>query len=209
MIPMVEKFIKKADNNFLLQTKSLVLIQGKKHLIDIPDININPGECHVILGLNGVGKSTLLKDIMTLHHHYKGEIIRLHPPHKLCAYLPEIFQISPAITGKDFINLFKKEYNLKVMAFLQEKLNLSAPILSMPLRKYSKGMIQKLGLLHFFCFNRPLKIADEIMSGLDEKTRPLVIDEIHRQCEKGISFLITTHHRSDISHLSHQLIEIR
>ena len=74
---------------------------------------------------------------------------------------------------------------------------------------YSKGMIQKLGLLYFFSSDKTLKIADEIMSGLDFQTRVQVQNLIQVQQSQGKTFLFSTHMLEDVRAIATRVLYLK
>ncbi len=109
---------------YILETKSLNVGYGPIHVIYDLDFKVPDGEVTIIVGPNGVGKTTLLKAIMGLATVYSGEVqfegqnITRRPPYERTqlgiGYMPQ--------TGNIFSNL-KVDENLKMAAYTQNDLS--------------------------------------------------------------------------------------
>ena len=119
--------------------------------------DVKPNEIFGFIGLNGQGKTTLIKIILDLLDQDEGEVeifgvSRLLPEarKKLC-YLPEKFQPSIHQKGEEFLRFVLGFYGKKYDDIKAQKIctNLDLPfnVLRQKISKYSKGMTQKLGLL--------------------------------------------------------------
>ena len=117
------------------------------------------------------------------------------------AYLPERFQPPGHLSGHDFIRLSLAFYQLRGDAALAAAraaaLDLEPAALSRPIRSYSKGMAQKLGLLATLLTERPLLILDEPMSGLDPKARLGLKRELAAGRARGQTILMSSHELAD------------
>ena len=117
------------------------------------------------------------------------------------AYLPERFQPPGHLSGHDFVRLSLAFYRLRgdaaVAAARAAALDLEPAALSRPIRSYSKGMAQKLGLLATLLTERPLLILDEPMSGLDPKARLGLKQELAAGRARGQTILMSSHELAD------------
>ena len=77
-------------------------------------------------------------------------------------------------------------------------LDLEVPALDKPVRAYSKGMTQKLGLAACFLSQRDLYVLDEPMSGLDPKARDRAKDLLLNLKSEGRTLLFTSHSLADV-----------
>ncbi len=171
--------------------------------------HIKPGESVALMGLNGTGKSTLLKTLLGLHLDYEGaatlmgQSIDKPLARENITYLPERFSINSSLTGEHYLDFFVNHYENIVI-----ELDFPQDALPQKIKTYSKGMLQKLGLIHFFAQQKALKIADEIMSGLDFKTRRSVQKLLQQQQAHGTTFLFTTHTFQDALEAATRLLYI-
>ncbi len=84
-------------------------------------------------------------------------------------------------------------------------LDLDIAALGKPVRAYSKGMTQKLGLAACFLSGRDLYVLDEPMSGLDPKARARAKDLLLKLRSEGRTLLLTSHSLADIEEICDQM----
>ena len=156
----------------------------EKVVLDNISFRVENGSIFGLVGLNGIGKTTLIKIILDMLPNDKGNIEIFGINHKdtnsrknIC-YLPEKFLPSQYLTGYEFLKIslsfFGIELNEKIKqeaVKMAKKIILDPAVLENVIGKYSKGMRQKLGLLACLMSNAKLLILDEPMSGLDPKSR--------------------------------------
>lgn len=178
--------------------------------IILSDINFSlvQGEIFGLIGLNGEGKTTLIKTILDLTKADSGEITICDLPsseieaRKNLSYLPEKFQPSRYLKGFEYLDLVMSYYgkNLDKEAAIQKvsALDLCPDALVAMVRSYSKGMGQKLGLASAFLVDTPLIILDEPMSGLDPRARIKLKGELLASKQAGKTVFFSSHILSDI-----------
>jgi ABC-2 type transport system ATP-binding protein len=117
------------------------------------------------------------------------------------AYLPERFQPPGPLCGHDFLRLPLAFSRLRVgrasAALLAAQLALEPRARERPVRSYSKGMAQKLGLLATLLTERPLLILDEPMSGLDPKARIRLKHQLAAYRAQGRTIFMSSHILAD------------
>jgi ABC-2 type transport system ATP-binding protein len=170
-------------------------------------LDVRPGETLGLIGLNGAGKTTLLKSILMLVTPSAGAVRLFGACHQdpasraRLAYLPERFQPPGHLAGHDFLRLTLAFYRLRVSrgaaALRAEELDLDPLALTRPVRSYSKGMAQKLGLLATLLTERPLLILDEPMSGLDPKARIRLKQQLAAYRARGRTIFMSSHILAD------------
>ena len=200
-------------SNLPLQIKSVGKAYGKKSPKVIADVNfdVKEGEIFGLIGLNGVGKTTLIKAILDLHQATEGEISifgvdsKDYKARKNLAFLPEKFFPSQLLKGKEFLDLavaaYGKKLDIEKAREGAAKLQLDPAVLENKVGKYSKGMAQKLGLLSAFLTEAPLLILDEPMSGLDPQARVSLKDYILDYRKLGKTIFFSSHILSDVDEL--------
>ncbi len=199
-----------ADSLLPLQIRNLSGGYAKLVVFSHLSLDVGQGEIFGLIGLNGVGKTTLIKAILDLGLA-EGEIVIFGENHQLpesrrrLAYLPEKFLPSPQLKGWEFLDLTLAYYGLKVD---REKakamacgLDLDPMALDRQARTYSKGMGQKLGLLATLLTGLPLLILDEPMSGLDPRSRIMLKDRLIEYREAGGTIFFSSHILADIEEI--------
>jgi len=145
-------------------------------------LDVEQQQYYAIAGVNGAGKSTLIKLILDLIRPQAGGEIRIFgidntdpTCREQLAYLPEKFDVKKNISGRQYLDFVAAAYYLKPdtrnIGGLAEQLDFPIDRLDSRVGGYSKGMVQKLGLLSCFMLDRPLVILDEPLSGLDPRAR--------------------------------------
>ncbi len=172
---------------------------------------ITSGEVFGLVGLNGIGKTTLIKIILNLLWQDSGVVELFSNSNTdlkakaLIAYLPEKFNPSPFLKGKEFLELsmgyYGLNYNPPEAKVLCEQLGLAFEALDRRISSYSKGMGQKLGLISVFLTRAPLLILDEPMSGLDPSARIALKNKLISYKAEGNSIFFSSHILADIEEI--------
>jgi ABC-2 type transport system ATP-binding protein len=182
----------------------------RKVLSDV-NFDVQNNEIFGFIGLNGQGKTTLIKIILDLLDQDSGDVeifgvSRILPESrkKLC-YLPEKFQPSLNQSGAEFVKFVLGFYNKnfdEVEAYrICQNLELRYEVLENKISSYSKGMTQKLGLLSVFMSQADLIILDEPMSGLDPKARIALKKEFLAYKKSGKTIFFSSHILSDMDEI--------
>ncbi len=174
-------------------------------------LEVKAGSFFGLAGVNGAGKTTLIKCMLDFCSLDEGRVEIFGKSHLargarsgLC-YLPERFNPPYYLKGGDFLDyalkLQGKSVAREAVHSLLEEIDLAQDALSRPVRMYSKGMTQKLGLSACFLSGKDLLVLDEPMSGLDPKARALVKRKLRRLHEAGKTLLFTSHSLEDMGDL--------
>jgi ABC-2 type transport system ATP-binding protein len=169
---------------------------------------VRKGEIFGYLGPNGSGKSTTLKIILGLVFADAGRVqvlglsLRDRAWRSRAGYLPEHPYFYDYLTPSEYLGYSGRLFGLpdrQVRERSRELLELVGLRRSadMPLRRFSKGMVQRLGVAQALLNDPELLILDEPMSGLDPIGRRMVRDIIHSQREQGKTVFFSTHILSD------------
>jgi len=175
------------------------------------DLEIRAGEFFGLVGVNGAGKTSLIKCLLDFCALDGGEIAIFGRPHREPAsrlplgFLPERFIPPYYLTGTDFIQYILKlqglPYAAPAVAQMAQALDLEESALKRTVRSYSKGMTQKLGLAACLLSRKPLYVLDEPMSGLDPKARALLKHQLQQLRADGSSLFFTSHALADVDEL--------
>ncbi len=189
---------------------------GRQAVLQGIDLDIAAGTSFGLVGINGAGKTTLIKCLLDFCHIDTGRIEIFGSAHTdnraraRIAFLPERFMPPYFLTGRDFLGymLALDERVLvedRVRAMFAA-LDLDADALDKPVRSFSKGMTQKLGLAACLLAEPDLLILDEPMSGLDPLARAGVKRLLHRLREDGRTLFFTSHTLSDVEEICEHMV---
>ena len=183
-------------------------------------LTFTPG-VYGLLGPNGAGKTTLMKMLATLLFPTKGQILwdgedilTLGADYRgLLGYLPQQFGYYPNYTPRQFLRYVaalqcipKREAEERISRLL-ELVGLGADG-DRKLRKFSGGMIQRVGIACAMLNDPRLLILDEPTAGLDPRERVRFRNLIHSLAEDRI-VLLSTHIVSDVETIAGQIVMFR
>src|SRR5215510_2882000 len=167
-------------------------------------MRVEEGEVFGFIGPNGAGKSTTIKLLMRLIFPTAGSARILGKPisdiemHRDVGYLPEQPYFYDYLTATELLDYFARIHDMtaagrkeRVQQMLK-KVGLETAG-KIQLRKYSKGMLQRVGLAQAILHDPQLVILDEPMSGLDPVGRREVRDLILELKAAGKTILFSTH----------------
>ena len=167
-------------------------------------LEVSTGEIFGFLGPNGAGKTTTLKLLMQLIFPTSGRAWILDRPagdvamRRRIGYLPENPTFYDNVSAEELLDYFAAlfgyrgaERTRRVSALLDE-VGLGVER-RMQLRKYSKGMIQRLGIAQALINDPEVVFLDEPMSGLDPIGRRHVRDIIMRLRDRGATVFFSSH----------------
>ena len=170
------------------------------------DINfyINKGEVFGLLGLNGVGKTTIIKSILKIIKIESGEIelfseniINNDNIYNKVRYLPEKFSPPSLFTGidvvKTILNIYSKEFDIEKLHKMCAYIDFNIQFLNQKIKDYSKGMVQKISLISFVLSDGDFYILDEPSSGLDPVAVQIFMKIIKDLKSRGKTIMMTSH----------------
>lgn len=172
-------------------------------------LNIVHGEIFGFLGPNGAGKSTTIKCLMGLIRPSTGTAIIMGDPIGSVAsrtkvgFLPENPAFYDYLSAEEYLVFVGKTFGMQG-SLLQHRCDEVLKLLELwdarkrPMRGYSKGMVQRVGLAQTLIHDPELYILDEPMSGLDPIGRALVKEIILDLKKRGKSVFFSTHITDDV-----------
>ncbi len=181
----------------------------KVKALDNLELTVKEGEVFGFLGPNGAGKSTTIKILLDLIRPTTGRAailgrdVGLSESRERVGYLPENPSFYDYLSAAEYLELVGKLYHLPKARIREqsrqvlERLNLLEAS-KRPIRGYSKGMVQRLGLAQVLVHDPAVLILDEPMSGLDPVGRALVKEIILELKAAGKSVFFSTHITSDV-----------
>lgn len=199
--------------SYILQTSRLTKTIGGKELVRDVDIHVKKGEIYGFLGPNGAGKTTVMKMIMNLWKPTVGTIELFGKPLTPQSY--EVMRrIGSIIEFPTFYEHMTGEENLRMhceyMGYYQhgsvekalEMLDLTVAAKT-PVKNYSLGMKERLGIARAILCKPELLILDEPTNGLDPAGMKQIRDLLRMLCaEQGTTIVVSSHILSEIESMA-------
>ncbi len=189
--------------------------------LDGVSLSVNGGQIFGFLGGNGAGKTTTIKILMSLLFPTSGMAkilgrdISVIDMHREIGYCPENPYFYDYLTPNEILDYFGRIFDLdnatrkNRSAELLTKVGLKEHDWSKQLRKFSKGMLQRVGLAQSLINNPTIVFMDEPMSGLDPIGRREVRELIAGLRDGGTTVFMSTHILSDVEALCDEVAILR
>ncbi len=206
------------DSHLALEVSNLSAVYGANQVLKDVNFSVQKGQTYGLIGLNGVGKTTLIKIALGLKMAQAGEVrvfgkkssdssVRFD-----ISYLPERFDPPWFLKGGEFVNFVASLYGRKVpladVEIACKKLALDPKVLKNKVQTYSKGMRQKLGLIATVLTGSQILILDEPMSGLDPLARSLVKNLLGAVKAEGRTIILSSHILADLDEICNSVTVI-
>jgi len=184
--------------------------------LDDVTFSVNLNESFGLIGLNGAGKSTTIKIILGVLFPDQGNVrVFGRSPEDLnvkrrLSYLPENPVFYENLTGYEFLSFVGRLRGLSGKILRNEverwlyKVGLQDSA-HKSLKKYSRGMVQRIGLAQAFIGNPDLIILDEPLNGLDPLGRKMARDLVKEALDLGSTIFFTSHILEDIEKICHRV----
>jgi len=186
------------------------ILRKRFRVLDNLNLQVARGQTYGLLGPNGAGKTTTLKVLLGLLKPTSGRVTVLGgAPGDLKAlkrigFLPENPYLYSYLTGLEFLDFCAQLFALNARE-RKERIAELLQIVSLtdaakqPVRKYSKGMVQRLGIAQCLLNNPDLIFLDEPMSGLDPIGRRDMRQIMLKLKEKGKTIFLNSHLLRDVN----------
>lgn len=189
--------------------------------VDGITLSVRGGQIFGFLGGNGAGKTTTIKMLMSLLYptsgtaRILGQDISDFTMHRKIGYCPENPYFYDYLTPRELLSYFGELFETDSSIIksrtedLLEKVGLEERDRSRQLRKFSKGMLQRVGLAQSLINDPELVFLDEPMSGLDPIGRREVRELIASLRDQGKTVFMSTHILSDVEALCDEVAILR
>ena len=194
-----------------IQLQRLTKQRGRKVLLSELDLVVFEGEILGLVGVNGAGKTTVMKCLLDLDTVTSGEITFFNMRHSRVAarehlaYLPENFRPPAYLSGWEYLrymsHLHGNHFKPDGIQATLEILDLEISELDKLTVSLSRGTAQKLGLAGCLMSGKKLLIMDEPMSGLDPRTRIYLRHHLLELKRRRRTCFFTTHLLADVEKL--------
>lgn len=158
----------------MIEIRNISKVLGKKKVLDNISLSINNGEILGLVGINGVGKSTLLRCISGVYHVEEGDILidnksvyENNEVKKDILFIPDESAISAKTTINSLLDFFSSFYEVDKKAFVNYLNTFKVNITSKPLNTFSKGMKRRVLLCFALAIHPKYLLLDEAFDGLD------------------------------------------
>jgi Cu-processing system ATP-binding protein len=178
-------------------------------------LKLEPGETVALIGHNGAGKTTLFKLMLGLSRPTSGHIQVLgddpaageFTARKRLGYLPESVSFNGALTGREVLSFYArlKDAPTAKIDDLLARVGLTVAS-NRPIRTYSKGMRQRLGLIQALFGDPLLLLLDEPTTGLDPALRQEFYEIVQELQQKGATIVLSSHALTELEERARRII---
>lgn len=195
----------------MIELKNVHKRFGRKKVLDGISFTANKSEITCLIGVNGVGKTTILNAIMNLTPINKGDITidgkKMHANlYNKVAFIPDVAIMLPSMTVHEAMDFMKDYYSTWNSKRAKEIVRFFRLNISDTISELSKGNQAKVNLLMGLALDVDYILMDEPFSGIDIFTREQITDVFSSRLVEDRGVLITTHEIMDIEHLIDKVV---
>ncbi|MDX1931585.1 MAG: ABC transporter ATP-binding protein [Capsulimonadales bacterium] len=194
-------------------------MKPKRRVVEDLSLEVQAGEVVGFLGPNGAGKSSTIKAVMGFLTPDSGTIRVFDEPagtpaaNSKIGYLPEVALYYPFLTPMETLWLYGKLQRLGGKALRDESYRLLNLVglggkEKQPLRTFSKGMQQRLGIAQALLGNPDLLVLDEVTSGVDPIGRRHLREILADVRSGGTTIFLSSHELDEVAQLCDRVILI-
>ena len=201
-----------------IEVRGLRKRYGRITALDGIDLTIAPGEFFGLLGPNGAGKTTAVKIILGLTAPTEGAAMISGLPvfdpesRRRVGYLPEGHKIPGYLTARQTLSIFGRMSGMDSETIrrrsveLLEKLRI-AQWIDVRVKKFSKGMTQRLGLARALVIGPEILFLDEPTASVDQENTDIIESTITAMKKEGnTTVIMTTHDRDQAERLADRML---
>lgn len=195
--------------NLRVEFRSKELGQDIKHAVKGLNLTVRQGEVFGFLGPNGAGKTTTMNVLLGFVNATAGEAwlfgVNVREPiaRQRIGYLPEQTYYYKFLTAEEILRFYAKIFQIP-KAETEQRIDAVLKLVELeharkrPIKTYSKGMQQRVGLAQALINNPDLLILDEPTSGLDPVGRMKVREIIQRLKNEGRTVFFSSHELGEV-----------
>lgn len=183
--------------------------RGRITALDGIDLAVQPGELFGLLGPNGAGKTTTVKILLGLTRPTEGQAfisgLSVSDPEsrRSVGYLPEGHKIPNYLTARQALSIFGRMSGLDSETITRRSIELLETLrigqwIDVRVKKFSKGMTQRLGLAIALIHSPKVLLLDEPTDGVDPVGRREIRDLLREQAKNGTAILLNSHLLSEM-----------
>lgn len=189
---------------------------NQKGVFDV-DFTVEKGETLGFLGPNGAGKTTTIRQLMGFIKPDSGSVKILgmdcfqevEKVQNRLGYLPGEIAFMEDMTGMEFIRLIAEMKHISDFSKAEALISFLELDPSGKIKKMSKGMKQKIGIVIAFMQDPEILILDEPTSGLDPLMQNKFVELIQQEKKKGTTILMSSHIFEEVEHTCDRVVIIK
>jgi ABC-2 type transport system ATP-binding protein len=188
--------------------------------LDGIDFQVKEGELFGLLGPNGAGKTTTVKILLGLTHPTSGSAsvcglpVRDPESRRRVGYLPEGHKIPNYLTARQALSIFGRMSGMNSAEIAARIPHLLDQVrmtqwADVRIKKFSKGMTQRLGLACAMIHAPQVLLLDEPTDGVDPVGRREIRDILRAEADRGVAVLLNSHLLSEIERTCDRVAVLR
>lgn len=201
----------------MIEVKNCTMLYSSKKGVTDVSFNVKEGEVFGYLGPNGAGKTTTIRCMLGFMKAQEGNIMingldswaDAAKIQSSVGYIPGEMSLFDEMTGIEFLNFLLQMRGVKDKTRLNELLVLFDLDPKGIIRKMSKGMKQKVGLIAAFMHDPQVYILDEPSSGLDPLMQQVFVNLIKEERKRGKTILMSSHSFEEVDKTCDRIAMIR
>ncbi len=203
----------------VIEIEGLTKRYGDTLAVDDVSLTVAEGETFGYLGPNGAGKTTTIRCMLGLIRPTAGRVRvlghdverELHEVLAGVGYLPGEFGLWPSMTGRECLEYLGSLHPRPPVRRreLCERFELSGADLERQVRRYSRGMRQKLGIIQAFQHAPPLLVLDEPTEGLDPVMQDRFVELLQEHRAAGGTTFLSSHILSEVERTTERVAILR
>ncbi len=195
----------------MLEVRGLKKKFRRKQVLNDVSFRAKKGEITALLGINGVGKSTILKIIMGLVKENQGEVLfdgekRSYKTYEKIAFVPDVINTYGGMSIKDSFEYMNEMYERWDMNKAYEMLKNFKLDENERINNLSKGNLARVKLILGFARNPDYLLLDEPFSGIDVFTREKFIASLISYMDENTGILLTTHEIKEVENVVDKVV---
>ena len=195
--------------NLTVEYRSQELGQAVKHAVKGLNLRVHQGEVFGFLGPNGAGKTTTMNVLLGFVNPTAGNAylfgVNVRDPiaRQRIGYLPELTYYYKFLTAEELLRFYARIFQIPKKQ-IEERIDAVLKLVELeharkrPIRTYSKGMQQRVGLAQALINDPDLLVLDEPTSGLDPIGRMKVRQIIQRLKSEGKTVFFSSHELGEV-----------
>lgn len=190
----------------MIEVRNVTKKFGRKMVLKGVTFTAEKGKITCLIGINGVGKTTIMKAIMALTPIHSGDILidgeKIHKgSYEKITFIPDSLTMLPSMTIKEAFTFMADFYDCWNGARAAELLEFFRLKETERISDLSKGNTAKVNLILGLALDVDYILMDEPFSGIDIFSREQIADVFTSHLIEGRGVIITTHEINDIEHL--------